>query len=66
MTVHWHIWEPELADHELDRLVDFLATLTDEAFKPGIPATVPSGLAPVGVIPEALGPKPTIAGLNET
>jgi len=57
MIVHWHIWEPDLSDDELDRLVDFLATLTDEAFKPSIPATVPSGLAPVGAVPEALVPR---------
>jgi cytochrome c peroxidase len=56
IVVHWHIWEPNLTDDELDRLVDFLATLTDEAFKPNIPAAVPSGLAPVGAIPEALVP----------
>ena len=54
MTVHWHIWEPELTDDELDRLVDFLATLTDEAFKPQVPDTVPSGLPPIGTVPDAL------------
>lgn len=54
MTVHWHIWEPGLSDEELDRLVDFLKTLTDESFKPEIPDTVPSGLAPIGTLPEAL------------
>ena len=57
MTVHWHIWEPELTDDELDRLVDFLATLTDESFKPAIPASVPSGLPPVGALPDALNLK---------
>ncbi len=57
MTVHWHIWEPDLSDDELDRLVDFLATLTDERFKPQIPPTVPSGLMPVGALPEALAPR---------
>lgn len=57
IVVHWHIWEPDLTDDELDRLVDFLATLTDEAFKPIIPTTVPSGLAPIGAIPEALVPQ---------
>ena len=55
MTVHWHIWEPDLSDHELDRLVDFLQTLTDESFKPTIPDRVPSGLTPIGTLPEALG-----------
>ena len=57
MTVHWHIWEPQLTDRELDRLVAFLTTLTDERFKPAIPATVPSGLVPVGRVPQALAPR---------
>lgn len=57
MTVHWHIWEPNLTDDELDRIVDFLATLTDERFKPQVPESVPSGLLPVGAIPEALAPR---------
>lgn len=57
MTVHWHIWEPNLTDDELDRIVDFLATLTDERFKPQVPQSVPSGLLPVGAIPEALAPR---------
>ena len=46
LKLHWHIWEPQLTDHELDRLVDFLKTLTDESFKPVIPKTLPSGLTP--------------------
>ena len=57
MTIHWHIWEPQLTDDELDRLVDFLATLTDESFKPQIPPHVPSGLLPIGTLPEALAPR---------
>jgi cytochrome c peroxidase len=57
MTVHWHIWEPDLSADELDRLVDFLATLTDERFKPQIPQAVPSGLMPIGALPEALAPR---------
>jgi len=57
VTVHWHIWEPQLSEDELDRLVDFLATLTDESFKPQIPDRVPSGLVPIGTIPEALAPR---------
>ncbi|MCK0147080.1 c-type cytochrome [Arenibacter sp. F26102] len=44
LLIHWHIWEPNLTDYELDRLVDFLKTLTDESFKPIIPETLPSGL----------------------
>ena len=46
LIVHWHIWDPQLSDHELDRLVDFLRTLTDETFTPQIPETLPSGLKP--------------------
>ena len=57
MIVHWHIWEPQLTADELDRLVDFLATLTDEGFKPQVPDAVPSGLSPVGTLPEALVPR---------
>ena len=44
LTLHWHIWEPNLSVKELDRLVDFLQTLTDESFKPQRPSAVPSGL----------------------
>jgi cytochrome c peroxidase len=47
LKIHWHIWDPQLTDYELDRLVDFLRTLTDESFKPLVPARLPSGLAPV-------------------
>ena len=46
LHIHWHIWDPELSDAEIDRVVDFLGTLTDERFLPEIPARVPSGLAP--------------------
>lgn len=44
LLLHWHIHEPKLSDAELDRLVDFLKTLTDESFKPQRPQAVPSGL----------------------
>lgn len=44
LQLHWHIWEPRLSDRELDRLVDFLGTLTDESFRPATPVAVPSGL----------------------
>jgi len=47
LKIHWHIWEPNLSDTELDRLVDFLQTLTDESFKPGEPTALPSGSLPV-------------------
>jgi cytochrome c peroxidase len=48
LALHWHIWNPELRDDELDRLVDFMNALTDETFTPAIPERVPSGLTPVG------------------
>jgi cytochrome c peroxidase len=44
LYLHWHIWEPQLTDQELDRLVDFLKTLTDESFMPEIPKKLPSAL----------------------
>ena len=44
LRIHWHIWEPNLSDYELDRLVDFLKTLNDESFTPKIPDVLPSGL----------------------
>jgi cytochrome c peroxidase len=46
LQLHWHIWEPHLSAAELDRLVDFLQTLTDESFRPASPTAVPSGLPP--------------------
>ncbi len=46
LQLHWHIWEPHLSAAELDRLVDFLATLTDQTFLPATPTAVPSGLPP--------------------
>ena len=57
MILHWHIWDPRLDDDELDRLVDFLGALTDQSFTPQIPPTVPSGLLPVGTVPETLAPR---------
>jgi cytochrome c peroxidase len=44
LYLHWHIWEPNLTNYEMDRLVDFLHTLTDESFMPHTPEAVPSGL----------------------
>jgi cytochrome c peroxidase len=44
MLLHWHISEPNLTDDELDLIVDFLGTLTDESLTPQIPIRVPSGL----------------------
>lgn len=52
LSLHWHIWEPQLRDDELDALVAFLHTLTDESLMPVMPEAVPSGLPPVlGVEP---------------
>ncbi len=51
LNIHWHIWNPELSDDELDRLVDFLGALTDTSFMPQIPASLPSGL-PAGRAPQ--------------
>jgi cytochrome c peroxidase len=45
LYLHWHISDPNLTEVEVDRLVEFLATLTDETLLPRIPARVPSGLA---------------------
>ncbi|MFT4997306.1 MAG: cytochrome c peroxidase [Flavobacteriales bacterium] len=47
MQLHWHIWESDLTEDELDRIVDFLLTLTDETFMPITPISVPSGLTPL-------------------
>ncbi len=44
LILHWHIWEPKLTNTEMDRIVDFLKTLTDESFMPKTPKTLPSGL----------------------
>ncbi|GAA5134146.1 cytochrome-c peroxidase [Thalassotalea piscium] len=44
MLIHWHISEPNLTDDELDLIVTFLGTLTDESLTPRIPQQVPSGL----------------------
>ncbi|HEY6131609.1 MAG TPA: cytochrome c peroxidase [Halioglobus sp.] len=51
LHLHWHISSPHLSDHELDRLVDFLGTLTDESLQPQVPERVPSGLTPGDPIP---------------
>ena len=42
LRIHWHISEPNLSEYELDRLVDFLKTLTDETFKPRVPEKLAS------------------------
>ncbi|MDJ0879322.1 MAG: cytochrome c peroxidase, partial [Halieaceae bacterium] len=66
MHIHWHIWEPKLTDEELDLLVDFLMTLTDETFSPPIPEVVPSGLEPIGVSPIDKEPPATANRADET
>jgi cytochrome c peroxidase len=48
LMIHWHIWEPRLTEAEIALLETFMATLTDEAFMPEIPAQVPSGLPVTG------------------
>ena len=47
LYLHWHITDPHLTAAEIDRVVDFLGALTDEAFTPVTPARVPSGLTPI-------------------
>ena len=53
LHIHWHIWEPNLTDAEMDRVVDFLGALTDERFLPEVPSVVPSGMAPVVGVSDA-------------
>lgn len=48
LHLHWHITSPDLTEYELDRIVDFLGTLTDESLAPAVPGRVPSGLIPIG------------------
>jgi cytochrome c peroxidase len=48
LNLHWHIWDPQLGEDELDLLVAFLQTLSDEAFLPAVPERLPSGLDPLG------------------
>jgi cytochrome c peroxidase len=45
LHIHWHIWEPNLTNYEMDRLADFLKTLTDESFMPRTPEKLPSGIS---------------------
>jgi cytochrome c peroxidase len=47
LYLHWHITDPHLTAVEIDRVVDFLGALTDEAFTPATPVRVPSGLTPI-------------------
>ena len=44
LLLHWHISEPNLNDNELDLLVEFMNTLTDQSLAPKTPKHLPSGL----------------------
>lgn len=48
LLLHWHITSPNLTEREIDLIIDFLATLTDESLTPITPEQVPSGLSPIG------------------
>ncbi len=50
MQIHWHIWEPDLKEEELDLIVSFMKTLSDETFMPQTPEQLPSGLPVLGDI----------------
>ena len=48
LYLHWHISSPDLTEDEVDLIVEFLGTLTDESLTPPIPQQLPSGLTPIG------------------
>ena len=48
LLLHWHITSPNLTEGEIDLIVEFLGSLTDESLTPVIPNQVPSGLTPIG------------------
>lgn len=50
LLIHWHIWEPELQDKEIDLIVEFLQTLTDESLTPQLPGSLPSGLPVIDAV----------------
>jgi hypothetical protein len=58
--IHWHIWEPQLTEREIDLLTGFMGTLTDEAFMPAIPNQVPSGLPVTRAIKAPRAPADTL------
>jgi cytochrome c peroxidase len=62
LQLHWHIVSPDLAESELDALVAFLGTLTDESLRPPVPAAVPSGLTPIDHQPAGTGARLAGAG----
>lgn len=45
LYIHWHITEPNLTENEIDLLVTFMNTLSDQKFMPIVPNSVPSGLS---------------------
>ncbi|MFY8349474.1 cytochrome-c peroxidase [Pseudoalteromonas sp. SSM20] len=47
LYLHWHIWEPNLRDEEIDQIVAFLGALEDQTLTPKTPKRVPSGLTPI-------------------
>lgn len=47
LYLHWHIWEPDLSEAEIESIIDFLGALNDESLMPTIPTKVPSGLSPI-------------------
>jgi cytochrome c peroxidase len=42
--IHWHVREAGLAENDVEALIKFLGTLTDDSAIPEIPKSVPSGL----------------------
>lgn len=44
LLLHWHISEPDLQEHELQAIADFLHALTDQSMLPLVPEVLPSGL----------------------
>ena len=59
LQIHWHIWEPNLTDEEVELIVAFLGTLTDESLTPKVPAKVPSGLPPIDAKTQLMNSKTT-------
>jgi cytochrome c peroxidase len=54
LYLHWHISDPKLTDHEVERLVDFMQALTDETFTPETRARDRSGGSWPGRLPRHL------------
>lgn len=47
LQIHWHIWEPNLNEEEINLIVKFLGTLDDRSLSPVVPAELPSDLPPI-------------------